>query len=81
MRLPRDLSGRDLIRAMQRAFGYRQVHQQGSHVILQVESPRHHRVPVPDHKTLRVGTLNAIITALSRVHDLSKDEVTQRLFG
>jgi len=61
MKLPRDLSGRELIRRLERTFGYHQVHQVGSHVVLQTAPPLSHRIAVPDHATLRVGTLNGII--------------------
>lgn len=81
MRLPRDLAGRHLVRALEKAFAYRQVHQEGSHIILQTDSPRHHRIPIPDHKTLRLGTLNAILQAVARAQGLSKEEVAKRLFG
>ena len=33
MKLPRDLSGTDLIQILCRRYGYRQVHQEGSHTI------------------------------------------------
>jgi predicted RNA binding protein YcfA (HicA-like mRNA interferase family) len=81
MKLPRDLPGRDLAHELERAFGYRQVHQEGSHMILQTDSPGHHRIPVPDHKALRLGTLNAILRAVAQAHGLGKEEVAQRLFG
>jgi predicted RNA binding protein YcfA (HicA-like mRNA interferase family) len=50
MKLPRDLSGAELIQILCKHFGYRRVNQEGSHVILQTESPGHHRLAVPDHK-------------------------------
>ena len=56
MKLPRDLSGAELIQILCKHFGYRRVNQEGSHVILQTELPEHHRLAVPDHKTLRLGT-------------------------
>lgn len=79
MRLPRDLSGRELAAALERTFGYKRVHQAGSHIILQVEVPRHHRLAVPDHRPLRIGTLNAILRAVSDSQGLSKDDVLRRL--
>ena len=45
MKLPRDLSGVELISVLCREFGYRRIHQVGSHVILQSEEP-HHRIAV-----------------------------------
>ncbi len=60
MKLPRDLSGNDLAKTLCRIWGYRIVHQQGSHIILQTEAPAHHRIAVPAHPSLRVGTLNGM---------------------
>ena len=55
MRVPRDLSGAQLIKVLCRDWGYRQAHQEGSHVILQTETPGHQRLSVPNHNPLRVG--------------------------
>ena len=61
MKLPRDLRGRDLAQSLCRHWGYRRINQEGSHIILQTEAPSHHRIPVPDHNSVRVGTLNSIL--------------------
>ncbi|MGA7885679.1 MAG: type II toxin-antitoxin system HicA family toxin [Acidobacteriaceae bacterium] len=61
MKLPRDLSGRRLTAILCPDWGYVQVHQTGSHIILQTEIPSHHRIAVPAHAVLRIGTLNAIL--------------------
>jgi predicted RNA binding protein YcfA (HicA-like mRNA interferase family) len=79
MKLPRDLSGAELIQILCRHFGYRRVNQEGSHVILQTESPEHHRLAVPDHKTLRLGTLNSILRAVARVKGIEKEYILARL--
>jgi len=55
MKLPRDLSGHDLVKALCKNWGYRVVHQEGSHVVLETEEPSHQRIAVPAHKKLRVG--------------------------
>ena len=81
MRLPRDVSGRDLARRLEQAFGYRQVHQVGSHIVLQTESPVHHRMAVPDHRTLRPGTLHGIIRVVAQAQGIPNGEVLARLFG
>jgi len=49
MKLPRDLAGAELIGVLCRDFGYRKVHQVGSHVILETAEPRTHRLAVPNH--------------------------------
>ena len=79
MKLPRDLSGARLVQVLCREFDYRVVHQVGSHVILQTESPRHHRLAVPDHSPVRIGTLNAILRAVANAKDIDKREIVDRL--
>ena len=75
MKLPRDLSGEDLIKHLCKRWEYERVHQVGSHVILQTETPGHHRIAVPDHSPLRVGTLNAILAAIAAHKGVSKEEI------
>ena len=62
MRLPRDLSGRDLASLLAR-YGYAVTRQTGSHLRLTstYKGPQHH-VTIPQHKALNVGTLSAILT-------------------
>jgi len=47
MKIPRDLSGSDLIKVLCRSWGYKQVHQVGSHVILETKEPSQHRLASP----------------------------------
>ena len=75
MKLPRDLSGAELIKLLCKHHGYRQLDQEGSHVILQTEPPRHHRLAVPNHNPLRVGTLNAILRAVAEVKCVAKEDI------
>jgi len=75
MRLPRDLSGAELIKLLCKHHDYHRVNQEGSHVILETNIPRSHRLAVPDHDPLRIGTLNAILRAVAEVKGLSKEEV------
>ena len=75
MKLPRDLSGAELIKLLCKHHGYIRVNQEGSHVILQTETPQHHRIAVPDHSTLRIGTLNALLNAVARAKGISKESV------
>ena len=54
------LSGRDVIKALQKA-GFEIHHQTGSHVILKQARPPHLRLSVPNHKTIKRGLLRAIV--------------------
>ena len=80
MRLPRDVSGDDLAKALQR-LGYRATRQTGSHVRLTTTERRQHHVTVPKHAALRVGTLAGVLNDVAKHFDLSRDEVIRRLFG
>ncbi|MDP2138544.1 MAG: type II toxin-antitoxin system HicA family toxin [Candidatus Didemnitutus sp.] len=79
MKLPRDVSGRSLVKALCRDWGYLQVHQVGSHVILQTDTPQPHRISIPDHSPLRLGTFNAILRAVAQAKQVSKDDVLRSL--
>jgi len=56
-------------------MGLSKVHQVGSHIILQTESPRHHRIAIPDHKPLRVGTLNAILREVAAAKNVTREDI------
>lgn len=78
MKLPRDLSGAELIQMLCKLFGYQRANQEGSHVILETSNPRQHRISIPDHSALRVGTLNAILRAVAAAKGVGKDEILRR---
>lgn len=79
MRLPRDLTGAQLIRALDK-FGYLPTRQTGSHVRLTCGVPAQHHVTVPLHDPLRIGTLAAILAAVAEAHGLTRDELLRQLF-
>ena len=80
MKLPRDLSGADLVKALRR-LGYEVTRQRGSHVRLTatVEGRTHH-ITVPDHDALKTGTLNAILKDVAAQAGLSREDVIETLF-
>ena len=79
MKLPRDLAGGELIQVLCRHFDYRHVNQEGSHVILETLVPRQHRIAVPNHPALRIGTLNSILRAVAGAKGIEKDEILRHL--
>ena len=60
MKLPTDISGQELVKALLRA-GFVVNRQRGSHIVLRRGNPDA-RVVVPDHKQIRAGTLRQILT-------------------
>ena len=81
MKLPRDVSGDDLVRSLRR-FGYETTRQTGSHIRLSsnLKGTEHH-VTIPNHKQLRVGTLAEILGDVANYLDLPREELTRQLFG
>ena len=79
MKIPRDLSGQNLIKMMQQKLAYQIVTQEESHVILQKDNPFKHRIAVPNHKSLRIGTLNSILRTLSSHTEFTKEQLLQLL--
>ena len=77
MRLPRDLTGAQLIRALG-TMGYGVTRQTGSHVRLTCTAPLQHHVTVPLHD---IGTLAAILAAVAGAHGLTRDALQQKLLG
>ena len=80
MRLPRDLTGAELVKQLSR-LGYRQTRQTGSHVRLTCDSPHQHHVTIPLHDPLRIGTLSAILSDVAEAQKIERDELLGRLFG
>lgn len=80
MRLPRDLTGAQLVRALVK-LGYASTRQTGSHVRLTCQSPVQHHVTVPMHDPLRISTLAGILGAVAEAQQLTRDELLQKLFG
>jgi predicted RNA binding protein YcfA (HicA-like mRNA interferase family) len=80
MKLPRDLSGRDLVKALG-VLGYEPTRQTGSHIRITTAINGTHHVTVPDHKILPIGTLRSILREVSRHHGLVIAELVERLFG
>ena len=79
MKIPRDVSGRELAAAMAR-LGYAVSHQTGSHLRLTTQLDGEHHVTIPAHDHLKIGTLNAIIRDGEFHHGLSRPQLMQALF-
>lgn len=79
MRLPRDLSGADLVKLLSRV-GYKLTRQTGGHMRLTARSSGEHHVTIPLHKALKLGTLNNILESVAEYLKISKAELARRLF-
>jgi predicted RNA binding protein YcfA (HicA-like mRNA interferase family) len=80
VRLPRDLSGDDLARSLA-ALGYQVTRQTGSHLRLSTGVGGQHHVTIPRHRSLRSGTLSAILGDVAAHHGIERNRLIERLFG
>ncbi len=80
MKLPRNLSGDDLVKALA-ALGYQPVRQKGSHVRLTTLLAGEHHITIPRHQPLRIGTAAGILAAVAEHFSLSREQLLERLFG
>ena len=79
MKIPRDLSGHNLVKALCRHWDYRIVHQEGSLIVLETSEPAHQRIAVPAHLCLRVGTLNTILRAVAKHKGVERQALLESL--
>ncbi len=80
MKLPRDLAGVDLARALAK-LDYRVTRQSGSHMRLTTERGGAHHITVPVHSPLKVGTLAAILDDVASHAKVDREQLLDVLFG
>jgi predicted RNA binding protein YcfA (HicA-like mRNA interferase family) len=74
VKLPRELSGERLARAMVRV-GYRVTRQTGSHMRLTIEGPPQRHLTIPAPPELRAGTLSAILSLAAEQLHVSREQL------
>ncbi|TVQ06771.1 MAG: type II toxin-antitoxin system HicA family toxin [Leptolyngbya sp. DLM2.Bin27] len=80
MRLPRDLTGQQLAKALEK-LGYTVDRQTGSHLRLTTYENGEHHVTVPNHSPIKIGTLNAVLRAVAEHFELERNEVISQIFS
>lgn len=80
MRLPRDLSGDQLVKALGR-LGYEVTRQTGSHMRLTTQQGGEYHVTIPKHDPLRMGTLSGVLSDVARHCQKERSELIRELFG
>ena len=80
-RIPRDISGRELIKLLGKKYGYRLERETGSHIRLKsVYKKSEHKITIPDHSEIKIGTLNNILKDISGYLGMSKEDLIKELF-
>lgn len=80
MKLPRDLSGADLVKALEK-LGYEVTRQTGSHIRLTTTENGEHYLTVPAHNPIKIGTLNAILKDVANHFELDREVLLEQLFS
>ncbi len=79
MRVPRDISGFELERALRRSFGHVRTRQVGSHCRLTTQLHGEHHVTVPAHAPIKPGTLRAILGEVATHRLMTVEAVLEAL--
>lgn len=79
MKIPRDLSGQDLIKHL-KIFGYAESRQSGSHIRLTTTQHGEHHITIPNHSPLKIGTLSSILNEVAAHLNKSKEDLMRELF-
>ena len=80
MKLPRDLSGEVLAKALEK-LGYTVDRQTGSHIRLTTQENGEHHITIPNHSPIKIGTLSAIMRDIENHFDVTREELLTQLFS
>ena len=80
-KIPRGVSGKKLAKLLKK-YGYKINRKTGSHLRL-VSNYKNtdHKITIPDHNPIKIGTLNNILNDVSEYLGISKEELIKNLFG
>jgi predicted RNA binding protein YcfA (HicA-like mRNA interferase family) len=78
MRLPRDIDGAQLTRALS-VLGYQITRQKGSHIRVTTQRDGENHEVIPAHQPIKTGTLASILKRIAAHHRLTVDELLEIL--
>ena len=78
MKIPRDCTGPKLAKAL-RKFGYVIARQTGSHMVMTTQRDGEHHVTIPNHRPIKVGTLQNILKDICAHHDVALELLLREL--
>jgi predicted RNA binding protein YcfA (HicA-like mRNA interferase family) len=79
MRTPRDISAKEFILKLKK-YGYEIERQKGSHIRLVTFFEGEHHVTVPNHDSIKIGTLSGIISDVAIHFKKTKEEIANEIF-
>ena len=78
MKLPRGVSAGHLVRVLER-LGYEVLRQKGSHIRLRHPGPPVHPVTIPNHDSLKTGTLHGILAEVAMMRGTTIEALAELL--
>ena len=78
MKTPRDVSGPELTKAL-RQLGYQVTRQTGSHLRITTHEQGEHHEVIPNHSSIKIGTLKGILRNVAAHHQMTVPELLERL--
>ena len=79
MKLPRNISGQELVKILTQ-LGYEKVQQKGSHIKVTTTINGQHHLAIPNHNPIKTGTLNSILKQAANHFGKTKEEIIEILF-
>ena len=78
MKLPRDLNGPRLVKALN-VLGYEPTRQKGSHIRITTQRDGENHEVVPYHDPIKTGTLSGILKRIATHHRMTMDDLLKLL--
>ena len=78
MKIPRNVNGPQLVKAL-RVLGYAVDRQKGSHIRVTTQLDGENHEVVPHHHPIKTGTLSGILKRIADHHDLTGEELLEKL--
>jgi predicted RNA binding protein YcfA (HicA-like mRNA interferase family) len=80
MKIPRDISGKDFVIRLKK-YGYDVSRQSSSHIRLTTTLSGTHHITIPNHSSLRKGTISAILNDVANHLHIDKNDLIINLFS
>jgi predicted RNA binding protein YcfA (HicA-like mRNA interferase family) len=74
VRLPRDIDGPQLVKALS-VLGYEPTRQKGSHIRVTTQRDGENHEVVPFHHPIKTGTLSSILKRIAAHHGMTLDDL------
>jgi len=78
MKLPRDLDGTQLVKALG-ILGYQTTRQSGSHIRVTTQRDGENHEVIPNHHPIKAGTLSSILKHIAAHHKITVEDLLKML--